>query len=291
MTRSSITPTVWDRLLIRLEVWVMSLMQWFIQSHVPHHMMEHGVCILGDDIAFGYGDRVIQAGHGVAGHLPGRLDRAKALHQEWCVYNRGRVGSKTTDWFPSSSTTAAASSKPPSLLDEMCSDPRVQASEIIYLFLGNNDQEDPNITAEDTVKAIQAVVRVLLELPWPVDTPQATHRAKRIIYVSTLPTAGDAMRWGPEGVQRNQERNTLLKTWLEGEQDKATGQSDVRIKPGPYIDLGNYEYDRADLYTSPFRTHLSRDGYVKVAKDFILLAEPDFVKCEFHVFTSSRGRT
>lgn len=102
------------------------------------------------------------------------------------------------------------------------------------------------------------------------------------------------MRWGPAGVRQNQERNNLLKAWLAAEEDKSkdnpAGQ-EGRIKAGPFIDLGNYEYDREDLYTRPFRSHLTREGYIKVTKDFVLQAESDFVKCEFQVFTSNRGRS
>ncbi|KAI8055312.1 hypothetical protein BDF22DRAFT_741905 [Syncephalis plumigaleata] len=209
---------------------------------------EHTILVVGDDNAFGYGDKWKASTPGIAGYLESQIQREMAIRQKWRVINRGQPGSTSNDWAPTSQATTV------SLVERVLDGKTASEAELVIVILGSHDKS-ATITAQQTIDNLRAVCEILGE------------HGKRLVYLINLSTMDD------------------VSTEAESDNNICSSAPDY-IRAGPRIDAEYFEFNRTDLFT-PDGKYLNGLGYEKLAKDWLLEARPELVKREFAVFQQS----
>ncbi|KAI9203858.1 SGNH hydrolase-type esterase domain-containing protein [Polychytrium aggregatum] len=260
---------LWDQYWIWAK-YLWCLLQWYAFESFPNETdawakFRQSVTVIGDDIAWGYGDSVgIGQIPGIATYLAKLLSKESSLRQSWRFHNRGYCGSTTRDWLPQSERKPGVKSL--QLFDKTFASKKIEESAAVIIALGLNDARprsgEAPISPEETLENLIAIVRVL--------------RNKGMdVYVSTFPTMGDLKLDGKEVAEQNARRNELVQEWLKNNQTEG-------VFVGPRLDSSNYEYRHPSLFYRD--RYFSLKGYEKFSKDLVEIMLSHLVKREFALF-------
>ena len=174
--------------------------------------------VVGDDIAFGYGDN-LKSCLGIHGYLPTYLLKERKLRTNWKIFNVGYHGSSSRDWIPGSKSGYFVKLKS-RIIDNN--------STIVLLFIGSND-DIHGISKQESIHNLKVICKELEEIGV-------------LTFISTLPT------WGDEGMEqeniiKRRELNTSIKEMVELKEI-------ALLMDGIDLDAGNFEYRVLNLYIS-----------------------------------------
>ncbi|KAJ3218793.1 hypothetical protein HDU67_004041 [Dinochytrium kinnereticum] len=230
------------------------------------NMFSHKIVVLGDDFAFGVGDKTsLGVSSGLPYHLRTHLKGDRRLKHQWRIYNRGVMGSTTSEWLPSEGGKGGKS-----LMDWALS--KTQDAEIFIVLLGFNDVRaealgKAAISPEDTVNNIERICNYLRGLG-------------KEVWLCPFSTWGDKSVLPEDLVDANAQRNKLLLEFMETKKEY--------VNKGPNIDGKSFEFHLKAFYSSD-GIHFSRKGYVKLSKDFYDLISTQLIKIEFQVIKRQLG--
>lgn len=174
------------------------------------------VLVVGDDIAFGYGDYVLKNSLGICSYLPFYLNKERKLRTNWKIFNVGYHGSTSQDWIPGARSGYFNNLK--NLI-------RDNTSTIIVLFIGANDTG----SVQESISNIKLICKELSD-------------SGVLIFLNTLPT------WGDEGMaaDRIDSRRNLNVSIKDLIHTKEIAQ----LQNGVDLDASNFEYRVLNLYIS-----------------------------------------
>jgi lysophospholipase L1-like esterase len=176
------------------------------------------ILVVGDDIAFGYGDH-LKSSIGISDYLPLYLLKERKLRTNWKIYNVGYYGSSSRDWMPDSTS---------GYFNNLKSRIADNNSTILLLFIGSNDSLY-GITEKESIHNLKRICKELEEIGV-------------VTFISTLPT------WGDEGMHQDKitSRLELNKSIKELVEFKEIGG----LMNGVDLDASNFEYRVLNLYIS-----------------------------------------
>jgi hypothetical protein len=176
------------------------------------------ILVVGDDIAFGYGDN-LKSTLGISDYLPLYLLKERKLRTNWKVYNVGYHGSCSRDWMPDSRS---------GYFNKLKSRIIDNNSTILLLFIGSNDYLY-GITDIESIHNLKIICKELENIGV-------------VTFISTLPT------WGDEGMHQDKITTRLE---LNKSIKEMVGFKEIEgLMNGVDLDASNFEYRVLNLYIS-----------------------------------------
>ncbi|KAJ3415821.1 ATP synthase d subunit [Chytridiales sp. JEL 0842] len=222
----------------------------------------HSIVIVGDDFAYGFGDTSgLGTLPGVGRHLKGRLVFNQKVKHCWRVYNKGIVGSLSSDWVPASERNTEEGD---SYFEKVFRGKPGADAEIVIILLGFNDvrakllNRSP-VSAEQTLENLIKLCKVLRNMG-------------KDVVISRISTWGDKAVLPLELVEENKERNEILGDWIE--------TNELGVLKGPDLSAEGYDFKSPSFYYID-GVHFSTRGYAKYAKDLEDVMLNTIVKKEF----------
>ncbi|KAJ3197187.1 hypothetical protein HK101_005466 [Irineochytrium annulatum] len=234
-----------------------------------YRKFDHGLVVIGDDFACGFGDITnLGSPGGLPLHLVRKLRQDKTLKHGWLIYNRGVMGSTTADWVPKSKR-AEDGAGGAGLFEKTFDAKLVARCEIVVVMLGFWDGRStkPLISPERTVDNLQSICTVLRDMG-------------KDVWVLPFSMWSDDRLLSPEQVEANKTRSQLVTDYLK--------TNSIGAKMGPDTSGLSYEFKSKDFYYDK-GPYFATTGYKKLAKDVHDLIGTTLVQKEFASMKKALG--